>query len=559
MIGDLALVYDWCFDVVSPTQRTRVARVREPGRPQRVEPDQRDVGRQGDAVDAAGRSTTRRTTTTTRSCARRCCSASRRTASATADGWLDRVPRHEAAARARPDVRHAISSAAARARAPATASRCATCSSSTTSGRRRRARTSRPRRSTRARRWSRSCTRRCRRSIAWRRPAISRATRRRRSSTTTAHYLQELISLFPTDPIAPHAQALLAQLERAGDEPAVHVRVRLPVRQRRRHGASLDGLGTAYYAPGIGELYTRSGWDNHATWVNLIAGPYTAVTRAPGPGRADDLQGWLALVRRRRRLALRAAQEVDAHGLSASTSGGSVRQTQGTTSQLSRSTRAPAGARGGRPDAGLRRQRRQAAARDRVPRARLLVIYDRVHDREPERRPGSWRCRRCRRSAARDVDDRRRGTRSTSSASRRDGRRPRRSRLHGDSDFTGGFRLDEQIAGGDQRWLHVVWIDGAVSSVSAHDANTVDLMVGGKTVRVSFDPRRDRRYADDRLLDDHASGPASTSSPSDAALVATPSSGSRRSSPARRCSSVLGLLAFREVVPYSTTSRGSSD
>ena len=57
-----------------------------------------------------------------------------------------------------------------------------------------------------------------------------------------------------------------------------------------------------------------------------------------------------------------------------------------------------------------------------------------------------------------------------------------------DSDFMNGFRLDEQLAGGDQRWLHVVWIDGAVTSVSAHDANTVDLMVGGKTVQVGFDP-----------------------------------------------------------------------
>jgi hypothetical protein len=57
-----------------------------------------------------------------------------------------------------------------------------------------------------------------------------------------------------------------------------------------------------------------------------------------------------------------------------------------------------------------------------------------------------------------------------------------------DSDFMGGFRLDEQLAGGDQTWLHVIWIDGAVTSVSEHDANTVDLMVGGKTVQVGFDP-----------------------------------------------------------------------
>jgi hypothetical protein len=57
-----------------------------------------------------------------------------------------------------------------------------------------------------------------------------------------------------------------------------------------------------------------------------------------------------------------------------------------------------------------------------------------------------------------------------------------------DSDFTGGFRLDEQMAGGDQRWLHVIWIDNAASNVASVDGNTVSLTVGGKTVRVGFDP-----------------------------------------------------------------------
>src|SRR5678815_4638851 len=39
--------------------------------------------------------------------------------------------------------------------------------------------------------------------------------------------------------------------------------------------SSLDGLGTAYHAPGTGQLYARSSWDKAATWINLIAGPYS--------------------------------------------------------------------------------------------------------------------------------------------------------------------------------------------------------------------------------------------------------------------------------------------
>jgi hypothetical protein len=39
--------------------------------------------------------------------------------------------------------------------------------------------------------------------------------------------------------------------------------------------APLTGLHRAYYAAGIGQVYTRSSWKRDATWVNLIAGPYT--------------------------------------------------------------------------------------------------------------------------------------------------------------------------------------------------------------------------------------------------------------------------------------------
>ena len=35
------------------------------------------------------------------------------------------------------------------------------------------------------------------------------------------------------------------------------------------------------------------------------------------------------------------------------------------------------------------------------------------------------------------------------------------------SDYSGGFRLDETMSGGDNRYLHVLSIDGAASSVTA--------------------------------------------------------------------------------------------
>ena len=41
----------------------------------------------------------------------------------------------------------------------------------------------------------------------------------------------------------------------------------------------LDGLNTTYHARGIGEIFSRSGWDRTPRGSNLIAGPYTDRTR----------------------------------------------------------------------------------------------------------------------------------------------------------------------------------------------------------------------------------------------------------------------------------------
>jgi hypothetical protein len=58
------------------------------------------------------------------------------------------------------------------------------------------------------------------------------------------------------------------------------------------------------------------------------------------------------------------------------------------------------------------------------------------------------------------------------------------------SDYSGGSRLDESVAGGDNRYLHVLSIDSAVSSATSagdatHPGVTVSL-AGGHTATVTF-------------------------------------------------------------------------
>jgi hypothetical protein len=99
--------------------------------------------------------------------------------------------------------------------------------------------------------------------------------------------------------VAPHAQALLAN-SRIGDLVAqmgseFNYVDDFVYANRNVTATALDGLGTAYYAPGIGEVYARSGWDKHATWVNLIAGPYTQSHAHQDQGSLMIYKdGWLA-------------------------------------------------------------------------------------------------------------------------------------------------------------------------------------------------------------------------------------------------------------------------
>jgi hypothetical protein len=57
------------------------------------------------------------------------------------------------------------------------------------------------------------------------------------------------------------------------------------------------------------------------------------------------------------------------------------------------------------------------------------------------------------------------------------------------SDFNNGYRLDETMPGGDNRWLHVATIDGSAAQVTSSDGNSVDLVLAnGTPAHVAFDP-----------------------------------------------------------------------
>jgi hypothetical protein len=56
-----------------------------------------------------------------------------------------------------------------------------------------------------------------------------------------------------------------------------------------------------------------------------------------------------------------------------------------------------------------------------------------------------------------------------------------------DSDFMGGFRLEETADSGNNiRFLHVLTIDGAAASITSSGTDGVAMMIGGQAVTVAF-------------------------------------------------------------------------
>ena len=302
-------------------------------------------------------------------------------------------------------------------------------------------------------------------------------------------YLQTLVTLYANDPAAPRAAKLLAsssvpQMSQAfnawGDFLYDYTGTTQP----------LDGLNPTRYASGIGQVYARSGWDTHATWINLIAGPYTQSHAHQDQGSLMIYKdGWLAhdaVVHSHSGI----RQETGMHGLVRIDSNGSpVRQIANTISKL---VALRTGQNWVYAAADLTPAYNKHAAVGKVHREivylkpDVVVVYDRVTTATGTTQV--WQLP----SPARPTLS---GTTATLTGAhtlrvQRFAPSTATSSVYDyrvDSDFSGGFRLDETTAGGDVRHLHVLSIDNAATSATASGDSTVTVVLAnGTSVKVAF-------------------------------------------------------------------------
>lgn len=305
-------------------------------------------------------------------------------------------------------------------------------------------------------------------------------------------YLQELISFYPNDSLAPHAQALLAASSIPKMGSAFMAVDDFLYANSNVSATTMDGMNTTYYAPGIGELYTRSGWDKHATWVNMIAGPYTQSHAHQDQGSLMFYKdGWLAydaVIDSHSGL----PQTTTAHSLVRIDQGGSpVTQVANTVSKLvalhktdnwvyAASDVLPA------------YNGKSAVSKDQREIVYLLpdtvIVYDRVASASGTSQ--TWQL-------ASPVSPSISGATATFSNAGHQlhvqrfapsGASSATHNMNADSDFTSGYRLDETMTGGDNRYLHLLSVDGAVTSAtSANDSTITVKLSNGHTATVAFD------------------------------------------------------------------------
>jgi hypothetical protein len=288
------------------------------------------------------------------------------------------------------------------------------------------------------------------------------------------NYLQELIQQFPTDVLAQRAKTQLAASSLPQMGSSFMFAYDFLYDNASVTAKPLAGMNTSYYAKGIGELYARSGWDKHATWVNLIAGPYTESHAHQDQGSLMIYKdGWLAydaVVDSKSGL----TQATTAHGLVRISNGGTpVPQVASTTSVMNALHQ---GTGYTYASADLTPAYNNNSVVQKVQREMIylqpdvVVVFDRVKTSS-----GTSQTWQLASPTAASISG---ALASVTNA----GHTLKVQKISGgtmavtpmtsvDPDFTGGYRLDETMAGGDNRYLHVLSVDGAVSStVSAGDA-----------------------------------------------------------------------------------------
>jgi hypothetical protein len=309
------------------------------------------------------------------------------------------------------------------------------------------------------------------------------------------NYLQTLISLFPSDPLAGRAKAMLAASSLPEMENRFMFVYDFLYPNRDVAPTELAGLGTAYHAPGIGQLYARSGWDKSATWVNLIAGPYTESHAHQDQGSFLLYKGeWLAYDPNvETSSGLR--YENDLHNLVRITDDGeTVEQHEPSTSEVLALAQGDGWFHTAVDSTG------SYDGNDRVTRVQrevvflepdVVVVFDRVASAAGTQQiwqlsspftPVIAGSRATFAGEAHTLRVERVASPTVSTAAR--------DWAQLDDDFHGGHRLDETATGGTNTYLHVLWTDGAATAVTRDDADgrigaTITL-AGGGTATVRF-------------------------------------------------------------------------
>jgi hypothetical protein len=307
------------------------------------------------------------------------------------------------------------------------------------------------------------------------------------------NYLQELIQQFPSDTLAKRAKTQLAASSLPTMSSGFMIAYDFLYDNSAVTAQPVDGLNTTYYASGIGELYARSGWDAHATWVNMIAGPYTQSHAHQDQGSLMIYKdGWLAydsVIDSHSGL----PQETTAHGLVRITSGGQpVRQIANTISKLTalhQGTGYTYAAADLTPSYNGNSVVQKSQREVLYLQPDVVVVFDRVQSSASTTQ--TWQL-------ASPVAASISGSLATISNA---GHALKVQKISGgtmavtpftsvSSDYSGGFRLDETMTGGDNRYLHVLSIDAAATATSVagdatHPGVTIQ-MSNGHTATITF-------------------------------------------------------------------------
>ncbi|HEY5946710.1 MAG TPA: hypothetical protein VIV40_14505 [Kofleriaceae bacterium] len=304
-------------------------------------------------------------------------------------------------------------------------------------------------------------------------------------------YLQELIAMYPTDSLAPRAKAMLdaSTLPKMARAELVVYDFLYP--NDNVAAQPMTGLGTDYYASGIGHIYSRSSWDTNATWLNLIGGAYTQSHAHQDQGSLMIYkEGWLAydaVINSENGI----IQETGSHSLvRINNAGGPIKQQVGTTSQT---VALHAGADWLYAAVDVTGAYKGNSAVGKVQREvvylkpDVVVVYDRVASAAGTTQ--TWQLATPSQPSisgavatiggAHTLSVQRLAPAAMSMAA---------TNLANVTGYRGGYRIDETIAGGDVRYLHVLSIDGgAVSATAANDSTVTVQLANGKTATVAFD------------------------------------------------------------------------